>query len=199
MSRRSRIGLAVMAGALLGANAAAAQQPAPPTRAALTEHVADWPVAAREAAQAITEKYGPPLEMTESMVTWGPAGPWKRTVVYREEVPHDFPMAHTDVLEQFIDYRVPVELFDDLAEYDGSVIAERTKGELSARCDIEGANFLALNLAHEIVTGEISVEDAREKYLEQVRAMKAGEPAPYTEKLLFEPQTNTADPDKPIG
>ena len=52
----------------------------------------------------------------------------------RDEVPHAFPAPHTDFLEQFIDYRVPVEMFSKLAEYDGSVIAERTKGELSARC-----------------------------------------------------------------
>jgi hypothetical protein len=33
------------------------------------------------------------------------------------------------------------------------VIVERTKGELSARCEGEEANFLAINLAHQIVTG----------------------------------------------
>jgi hypothetical protein len=30
-------------------------------------------------------------------------------VLYRDEVPHNFPKPHTDVLEQFIDYRVPVD------------------------------------------------------------------------------------------
>jgi hypothetical protein len=53
---------------------------------------------------------------------------------------------------------VPPDKFDELAEYDGSVIVERTKGEIAARCDLEGANFLALNLAHEIVTGKRSVD-----------------------------------------
>ncbi|MGH8284417.1 MAG: hypothetical protein ACRETT_01460 [Steroidobacteraceae bacterium] len=37
-------------------------------------------------------------------------------------------MPHKDVLEQVIDYKVPPDKFDDLARYDGSVIAERTKG-----------------------------------------------------------------------
>ncbi|MGQ0560790.1 MAG: hypothetical protein ACT443_02830 [Gemmatimonadota bacterium] len=62
----------------------------------------------------------------------------------------------------------PWDKFDDLAAYDGSVIAERTKGVLSARCDKEGANFLALNLAHEIVTGRRTVEDARARYAEEI-------------------------------
>lgn len=49
---------------------------------------------------------------------------------------------------------VPPEKYEEVAGYDGSVIAERTKGELAARCDMEEANHVALNLAHEIVTGE---------------------------------------------
>ncbi|MEX2153654.1 MAG: hypothetical protein WD825_09970 [Gemmatimonadaceae bacterium] len=58
-------------------------------------------------------------------------------------MPHSFPKPHTDLLEQFIDYRVPVDKYDELAAYDGSVIVERTKGEISARCDKEAMNFLA--------------------------------------------------------
>ena len=41
----------------------------------------------------------------------------------------------------------------DLARFDGSVIVERTRGEIGARCDKEEMNYLALNLAHDIVTG----------------------------------------------
>ncbi len=65
-------------------------------------------------------------------------------------------------------------MYDDLAMYDGSVVLERTSGEISARCDKEGANFLALNLAHDIVTGKRSVQDARKMYGEQAIAMMAG-------------------------
>jgi len=46
-------------------------------------------------------------------------------------------MPHKDVLEQFVNRNVPVEKFKELAQYDGSVIVERTKGEISARCDKE--------------------------------------------------------------
>jgi hypothetical protein len=56
-------------------------------------------------------------------------------------------------VESVIDYRVPPEQFSALAAFDGSVIAERTAGEVSARCHDEQANFLALNLMHDIVTG----------------------------------------------
>lgn len=69
-------------------------------------------------------------------------------------------------------------------------------GELSARCDKEAANFLALNLADEIVRKKRSVTDARRMYGEQIMALKAGKPAPYTDRLMFDMMMNTNDPDR---
>ncbi len=157
-----------------------------------------WPKASREAANDLMKKYGPPAAVTADAAIWGKAGPWKRSIVYRTEVPHNFPGPHTDVMQQFIDYKVPLNMYDDLARYDGSVVLERTAGEMSARCDKEGANFLALNLANEIVTGKRSIESARKKYGEQIMAMKAHKSAPYTEKLIFTVPSGTRDPDQAL-
>ena len=55
-----------------------------------------------------------------------------------------------------------MDKFTPLAEFDGSVVVERTAGEVSARCHDEQANFLVLNLMHEIVTGTKSVQEARD-------------------------------------
>ncbi|HSH38363.1 MAG TPA: hypothetical protein VK993_06230 [Chthoniobacterales bacterium] len=44
---------------------------------------------------------------------------------------------------------MPPEKVSELAKFDGSVIVERTKGEVIARCDMESANFLAINMMHE--------------------------------------------------
>lgn len=38
---------------------------------------------------------------------------------------------------------------------------ERTRGELAARCDKEEMNYLALNLANDIATGKVDVDEAR--------------------------------------
>ena len=62
---------------------------------------------------------------------------------------------------------MPTEYFTPLAEYDGSVIVERTGGEVSARCHDEQANTHALNLMNDIVTGEKSAEEAREYYAKE--------------------------------
>jgi hypothetical protein len=157
-----------------------------------------WPEKPQEVARKVIAKYGQPAEAVPSRLIWYNTGPWKRTIVYRDEVPHQFPKPHTDLLEQVIDYRVPAEKFDDLAAFDGSVFAERTKGELAARCDKEEMNFLAFNLAHDVITGQRSVEAARETYAETAAAFMLGEQRPYTQGLQFAvPQGDTADPDTP--
>ena len=147
--------------------------------------VNDWPETAKMAANNMMDKYGQPAESTPSMLVWYNTGPFKRTIVYREEVQHDFPMPHKDVLEQFINYQVPADKFDELAMYDGSVIAERTKGELSARCDKEGANILALNLADDVVKDKRTVDDARQFYADAIMQMMEGQKPAYMERLQF--------------
>jgi len=158
----------------------------------------DWPMASRDAAAFMMKKYGAPAATTSEMLIWGKTGPWKRTVIYRREYAHEFPMHHTDVMQQWIDYKAPAEMYDELAMYDGSVVVERTSGEISARCDKEGANFLALNLADEIVRKKRTVADARKMYGAQIMAMKAMKPAPYTERLLFGMMSGTGDADRPL-
>jgi hypothetical protein len=160
--------------------------------------VQTWPAESKKAAQKMIQKYGQPDEVTASQLTWLGNGPWKRTIVYKEEVDHRFPAPHKDVLEQFVDYKVPADKFDELAMYDGSVIPERTKGEISARCDMEEANILALNLADEVATGKRSVEDARTFYGEQIMLLKQGKSSPYLSKLRFGADQRTADADKPL-
>ena len=161
------------------------------------QRIEDWPKASKNAAKMMVEKYGQPSDMTSDMLIWKNNGPWKRTVLYREEVQHNFPVKHTDVLEQFIDYKVPITKFNDLAAYDGSVIAERTKGEISARCDNEHMNFLAVNLANDVALGKKTVQNAREFYAKTAMEFQLGTTSPYTEKLMFEASKgNTADPDE---
>lgn len=164
-----------------------------------SEVIKDWPETAKKAANAMIEKYGEPDGVTSLMLVWEDTGPFIRTIVYKEEVDHDFPMPHKDVLEQFVHYDVPADKFDELAKYDGSVIAERTKGELSARCDKEAANILALNLADDIVQDEITVEEARQKYADNILQMLQGERPEYMSSLRFEPAgEQVADTDETI-
>lgn len=161
--------------------------------------IANWPQTPQRAAREMIEKYGQPDVVSPTMLVWHNNSPWVRTVVFRETIKHDFPMPHEDCLEQFINYRVPVDKFDDLARYDGSVMCERTAGWLSARCDKEAANFLALNLAHDIITGEKTVEEARQEYARTITAFMNGERPAIMQQLQFDVKAGpSGDPDQPM-
>jgi hypothetical protein len=158
--------------------------------------IENWPQESREAAQAVIDKYGEPDEATESLLIWNQRGQWKRIVASKEFYRHDFPMPHTDSIQCFIDYRVPVSSFTPIGEFDGSVIVEHTAGEVSARCNDEEANYLALNLMHDIVMGARSSQEARNYYADEVLRYRRRKPTPYMEDLRFPPKgPGTADPD----
>lgn len=155
-----------------------------------------WPSESREAAQLVIDQYGDPDEITDTQLTWFKPGPWKRIVASRAFYTHNFPAPHNDSVESFIDYLVPPDKFTALAQFDGSVIVERTVGEVSARCHDEQANFLALNLMHDIVTNAKSVDEARAYYAKEFADYRRKKPTPYMEKLHFNTQQgDTADPD----
>jgi len=180
-----------------------AAQDATPAASPVSQQMVDeivnaWPDVPKEVANTVMQKYGPPQEATPSRLIWFGNGPWKHTILFRDIVMHDFPMPHPDLLEQAIDYQVPPDKFDSLAAYDGSVIVERTKGEISARCDKEEMNFLAINLANDIVTDQRDIEDARETYARIAMAFKNGQSDPYVEGFVFDvPTGDTTDPDEP--
>jgi hypothetical protein len=154
-----------------------------------------WQEKQRKGALKIIKKYGFPQEATASRLIWYNNGPWKRTIVHRDAEPHNFPTNHEDFLEQAVDYRTPVEAFDAIARYDGSVYPDRTKGEVSAVCDKEEMNILALNLFHEIVIGKRTVAEAKMFYAETAaNFLFKNISSPYVEKLVFPPQRYTNDP-----
>jgi hypothetical protein len=159
--------------------------------------IAGWPDAQRNVARQMLDRYGPPNEATPTKLFWYANGPWKRTELTSDSVVHNWPTVHSDFLTQVIDYRVPPEMFHLIAMFDGSILADRTRGEVAARCDSEAANVLGLNMVHELVTGKRTVEEAREISTQNTVAYNLGRKAPYAERLLFDvPQGGTEDLDK---
>lgn len=164
---------------------------------AVEQLIDDWPVAPRKTVQHMLKEYGPPNVGTPVRLTWYWNGPWKRTEVTYDQISHNFPATHTDFITCWIDYEVPVEFYSDIARFDGSCLLDRTAGEAGGRCDSEAANMITLNLMHEIVTRQRNVEDAREKYAEQMSAYMMGRSAPYAESLIFDPPAGgTTDLDE---
>jgi hypothetical protein len=161
--------------------------------------ISSWPDKPRRVAGDLIKQYGEPQEMTASMLIWNNNGNWKRTIVSKEEINHNFPAPHTDFVKQFIDYKVPVDKFDDLAAFDGSVVVERTRGEIFACCDKEAMNILALNLANDVVSGSKTVNLARDFYGKTAMKFMMGSKPDYTQRLQFAvAKGGTADPDQSI-
>lgn len=166
------------------------------TREGAAQAIAAWPKESQEAAQLVIDAYGEPDEATDTQLTWHRPGPWKRIVATKAFYRHDFPAPHIDAVESFLEYRVPVDKFTPLAEFDGSVMVERTSGLVSARCHDEQANFLALNLVHDIVTGAKSPREARDYYAKEFVDYRRKRPTPYMERLRFSATgEKAADPD----
>jgi hypothetical protein len=176
-----------------------AQHSSTPSAEALSwvqKHIAAWPEKTRQLAAKLITKYGPPAEASEHQISWYKNGPWKRSTLYREEVHHNFANPHEDVLEQVVAYKVPADKLALLAAYNGSVVVNRTRGELSSISDGEDTNFLALNVADDVIRGERNVEQARTYFAQIIRARMIKEPEGYLQALKFKPATDTADPDE---
>ncbi len=161
--------------------------------------IANWPEAAKIGVKQMVLQYGQPNEGTPTKLIWFDRAPWKRIQLTSDQVLHRFPSPHADFLTQYIDYEVPLEKVGELGRFTGSFLIDRASGEVAARCDSEGANFLSINLMHEIVTGMRTVDDARAFYSETLSAYCLGESAPHCERFLFElPRGGSGDPDKPV-
>jgi hypothetical protein len=206
MTRSFGLAAATLAtAAALTTMAATAQSEAPRRQAhgALTadQAIASWKATPKEVAQKMIAKYGQPQEVTANRLVWHNNGPWKFSELVNEEIPHEFPMPHKDALRQGINYKVDSAKADEILEYDGSIILERTKGEISARCDKEDANFLAINLADDVAKGRRSVQDARKFYADSMMAMvKENKKNEYLQGLRFQvAKADQGDRDKPFG
>lgn len=158
--------------------------------------VSNWNKSCQMAVDEITKKYGQPNGITADELIWSNAGVWKKISITKMESKHSFPIEHTDMMQTTIMYKVPEDKMDELGMFDGSVTFDRTQGTMSARCDKEANNFLALNLANDIITNKKTVEQARKAYGDIIKQKMAGESPEYMMKLTFGSQPNAADPDK---
>ncbi len=169
-------------------------------RSTVDRIIAVWANRPRLGAVEMMTKYGPPQEATSERLVWHNVGPYERITVMNLETPHDFPMPHVDFMEHTIAYNVPQDKVGDLIAFDASSTINRTVGELSARCDLEGHNILTLNLDNDIVNGKKTVAQARQSFGENVQQDVMGKHPAYVEALQFKPDSGMAAAfsDKPV-
>lgn len=169
------------------------------TKEKVQDIIKNWDQKQIKTINSLMQKYGAPSEATHSMLVWHEQKPWKRIVVSKDMTDHDFPVPHQDYVHQFVDYKIESQTVDEITEFDGSVYVDRTRGELSARCDKEPMNILALNLADDIFKGEKNVEEARKAYLEHAMNFMQGQPSEYVKSLQFNPPKKAGDPGEALA
>ena len=184
------------AGAAGGSMSSSSMSSSSMSQRGMESMLAAWPAKQRESAMMLVAKYGAPNVAGDQVMIWYNKGPYLKIELARNEVMHNFPAPHPDYLTSTVKYKVPTDKLDELGQYDGSVWFHRTRGELSAQCDKEEANNLALNLSHDIATGRRTVADARAFYAKTAMAMMAGDKSsPYLTGIMFQPNANSADMD----
>ena len=163
------------------------------------KNLAGWPDSTRRLGAQLMTKYGQPAEVTARQVTWLGNGQWARTTLYKEGPQQNFAAPHKNVLEQAVLYKVPVDKLVPLAQFNRSVVPNLARGELVSSSDSEELNFLALNVADDVIKGERDPEEARTYFAQLVRAKMIKEPEKELQKLKFTPAKSakeTADADE---
>lgn len=136
--------------------------------------IARWSAASQALAKRTIDQYDPPGKITRNTLIWDNNGPWRKTVVYRD-----------NTLRQSINYVVPQEKVEQLNGMDIGLQVDHESKELSATSGSEETNLLAVNLAHDVISNEKTPEEARGFYFSTIALAKAGKSSPYMERLLF--------------
>lgn len=152
----------------------------------LNQHLVAWPLVSARAALNVARKYGLPDNIGTTEIVWHSAGPWKSITVHRIGSPMKFPLLHRQILTQTIDWSVPQKKVDALQKFYPAIDVHQKAGTVSVTSQIEGANFAALNLAHEIVIGQLTVSEARNRFQQIMGNVVSGNIPPIALHLQFQ-------------
>ncbi len=153
--------------------------------------IANWPQEARTAAMAMRDKYGAPDSSTNDQLIWRDQDPFAEIIVFKNGAPHAFPTQHMDVLAQSIYFDVDADDLDELSSFRGNVKVDHARGLMTAKCKDEAGNFLTLNLAHDILTGQRSVVEANNVLAEKSRGGIKDDD--YVQGLIFDVGDDISD------
>jgi hypothetical protein len=163
-----------------------------PTSQEKSLDLAGWNAQALAVATKTTERYGQPDLRAPDRLVWTHRGPWKRIVVVRDAPAGRFSPEHPAYLEQTVAYDVPADKLTAVASFEPSLLADAGREELTARSDSEQTNFLALNIADELVRGARGVDDAKSFFSRTSALSVSGKTSDYTQGLKFQPKDQTS-------
>lgn len=141
----------------------------------------DW---SNLSADLMIERYGPPDRVETLRIVWLGRRPWKRIEVWDDLQILDDDRASSNIVDT-ISYPVPARMRRALAAFSRGLYVSSDGAELSARSSSEERNFLLLNLADEIVKGDLSPANARAVFSRTLALARAGRESASMRRLLF--------------
>lgn len=163
-----------------------------------TKLTAGWPQSSVVAAKDLITKYGEPTEVTSDRLIWRNFAPFKEIIVHKNLYSSYFPLLHQNAVEHVIDYKASSDRITNVWNYNGSVVLNRTQGEMSSFGPNEEMNILSMNLTHKIMSGELSEDRAKVIHGQETLDFLNGERSELTQSLIFGSQINTADAGEPV-
>lgn len=145
-----------------------------------TARFADWDEMPRSLALLMIERHGEPEQMTSKSLVWREKTPWKRIIVHND--PPNLP------LEQVVSYFVPDHKLEAVRSLGNGIGVDVWNNELSAQNEMESMNFLALNLADDIVRDNRTTQEAATFLQTTAQLAASGKSSLYMEGLLFRPR-----------
>jgi hypothetical protein len=148
--------------------------------------IGTWSDPARLSAAKLIEEYGPPDRIEVGRLVWNARGPWESTSV--EDASYYDSDGGADAITQTVPYRVPQDKVDVLKAFSDHIMISKDGTKLSARSESEALNFLAINLAEEIIKDVKEPREARQFYQSTLAFAQAGKSSLYTSVLIYPPE-----------
>jgi hypothetical protein len=152
-----------------------------------------WPEFSQKTARVLIAEYGSPDAYASNSLMWRRNGSWSRTVLFGRSQTYPRADRQPEILMQVVAYRVPASKTAELSRFDRRLRVDRQNGELSFQSARESTNFLALNLADEIIRGVRTVPQARRFLRDAEILRRSGKSSRYMDRLLFQVRRTSLD------
>ena len=113
-----------------------------------------------DAVRRLTRSYGPPDNKNNKEAVWNGVGGVDKIIIKDESIKHSFPKPHRDYLYSIKKIKVNPNHQDDYARVTGSIIIDKLKGTVEARCQDEDKNASTLLFVEDGEAGRVQITKA---------------------------------------
>lgn len=156
--------------------------------------IRSWPDVARQAAHQVLLVHRAPHEVASDALCWIGIGPWERVVVRAGDPDADPEEAVEWVVEAVVAAEVPADRRAAVDEVAAEFRVRIGDGELAVFGRDLASNVVTLNALHALVTGELTVDEARARRAGDLDLLRSGRSPTGAETLRFADDAPCGEP-----